>query len=289
MWVVVHIHHGGKYRVGLKDGKEPRAGGPLGRFEGLRVEFPPERRKASTATIFERCANTLAPLSWIEVEGQQWEVDLVELARAMPTVASEVGPYRTISGHATVDCEEVEEQAGRRFYPYVVLDIRHGELSPALAIPDEIATSVEKFRADYPDRSKVGFLMMKFSTERPYADIADAVRQTLAAHDLHCLRADDREYHPDLYWNVMTYIYGSSFGIAVFDRVDAEVVNPNIAFEVGYLMALGLPVCLLKDKSIARLHTDLMGKLYRAFDPHDAGPTIRDAVGRWLSDLRLGS
>ena len=50
---------------------------------------------------------------------------------------------------------------------------------------------------------------------------------------------------------------------------------------------MGKPLCLLKDQTMTALHTDLMGKLYRQFDPHDPDGTIPPRLSRWLNDRGL--
>ena len=85
----------------------------------------------------------------------------------------------------------------------------------------------------------------------------------------------------------MTYIYGCGFGVAVFERIEAEEFNPNVSLEVGYMLALKKPVCLLKDKTLKTLHTDLVGKLYKEFDPQNPGKTIPDRISQWLLDKEI--
>jgi len=49
-------------------------------------------------------------------------------------------------------------------------------------------------------------------------------------------------------------------------------------------MAMGKPVLLLNDKTLATLQADLTGKLYTKFDPHEPKATIpRELIG-WLHD-----
>ena len=63
--------------------------------------------------------------------------------------------------------------------------------------------------------------------------------------------------------------------------------NPNVSLEVGILLGLRKPVCLLKDKTLSVLHTDLIGKLYRTFDPHNPAHSIPDALRAWLKDREI--
>jgi len=81
-------------------------------------------------------------------------------------------------------------------------------------------------------------------------------------------------------------IYGCSFGIAVFEGIEQDDFNPNVAFEVGYMTALGKQVCLLKDKNLRGLHTDLIGKIYKTFDPLDAITTIPPELTKWMQDKK---
>lgn len=54
------------------------------------------------------------------------------------------------------------------------------------------------------------------------------------------------------------------------------------------MLALRKPVCLLKDRTLTALHTDLVGKLYKEFDPLDPIATIPNELSRWLKDKGLG-
>lgn len=82
----------------------------------------------------------------------------------------------------------------------------------------------------------------------------------------------------------MTYIYGCALGVAVFERIESEEFNPNTALEVGYMFGLQKPVCLLKDRTLRTLNTDLVGKIYRSFDTLNPGETISTELAQWLED-----
>lgn len=157
-------------------------------------------------------------------------------------------------------------------------------LTIGLELPIEIQESLARFKLDHPDPTKVAFIMMQFGETKAHAEIVKAIRSVLDTHGIRSVKANDKEYHDDLLYNVMTYLYGCGFGIAVFERIEREKFNPNVSFEVGYMFALKKPVCLLKDKTLETLHTDLVGKLYKVFDPQDPGETIPDKISQWLSD-----
>lgn len=150
--------------------------------------------------------------------------------------------------------------------------------------PLEIAESLQRFQADYPDFRRNAFIMMKFGKTKGHDAIINAIKATLEKYSINALRADDKQYHDDLFPNVLTYIYGSRFGIAVFERLEEDDFNPNVSLEVGYMHALKKSVCLLKDKTLKTLHTDLVGKLYKIFDPQNPEATIPDELEKWLRD-----
>lgn len=150
--------------------------------------------------------------------------------------------------------------------------------------PVEIQQSLNAFRLDHPDPNKVAFIMMKYEGTVAHSNIVKGINDALTARGLEGVRADDKEYHPDLYYNILTYIYGCGFGIAVFERIVANDFNPNVSLEVGYSLALGKQICLLKDKTLPSLHTDLVGKLYRMFDPQDPITSIPPVLTKWMQD-----
>src|SRR5205085_8489534 len=124
------------------------------------------------------------------------------------------------------------------------------------------------------DPNMAGFVMMPFGSTRLHDMMLNEMRSALASHQIAALRADDKQYHDDLFGNVLTYMHGCGFGIAVFERIEREAFNSNVTLEIGYMTALGKPVLLLKDKTLAILPTDLMGRLYRSFDTLEPGASI---------------
>jgi nucleoside 2-deoxyribosyltransferase len=147
-------------------------------------------------------------------------------------------------------------------------------------IPERIRAYVKAFRRDHPDRSKTAFIMMRISNNAPFPKITQALRDVLKGHGMTGVRADDKTYTKELFANVETHMHGCGFGIAVFERIEKEDINPNAALEVGYMEALEKPVCLLKDKTLAALQSDLMGHLFEEFDPHDPEGTISPKLGK---------
>jgi hypothetical protein len=163
-------------------------------------------------------------------------------------------------------------------------DVRHLTTE---TVPIEIRESLSRFRVDYPDSQKVAFLIMKFGGTKAHENITSAIKSALEPLGIRVVRADDKQYHDDLFPNVLTYIYGCSFGIAVFERIETDEFNPNVALEVGYMFALNKNVCLLKDRTLQTLQADLVGRLYRVFDALNPGESITGELSRWLKDKEL--
>lgn len=150
--------------------------------------------------------------------------------------------------------------------------------------PIEIQYSLPRFREQHPNPAKAAFIMMKYSNTKAHQEIVEAIKETLSTFDIKGVRADDRQFHDDLFPNILTYMHGCGLGIAVFERIEADEFNPNVSLEVGYMLALGKPICFLKDKTMRTLQTDLTGKLYRPFDPYDVHNTISLQLFGWLAD-----
>ena len=153
--------------------------------------------------------------------------------------------------------------------------------------PPHIHDSVFRFRQDFPHYERNCFLVMSFSSSPFHKRIQEVLRATLSKHKLNLLRADQKVYDDDVLANIETYIYGCSFAIAAFERIQNDVYNPNVSFEVGYLSGLKKPVCFLKEKTLPRLSTDLIGKLYYGFDIQEVETTLPPQVEKWLRDNRI--
>jgi hypothetical protein len=137
-------------------------------------------------------------------------------------------------------------------------------------------------KTDYPNG--IAFIMMKFGSTKIHNEIVETIKQTLEPHNITALRADDRQYHDHLYHNIIIYVYLCKFGIAVFERVVFNEHNPNVALEVGYLLALGKKVCILKDDTVQTLTTDLLGHLYKTFNTQEVNRTLPPELTKWLQD-----
>lgn len=177
------------------------------------------------------------------------------------------------------------------------LDIRLSELREALGIPEAspgerplqdvphaARAALLSLLVDHPNYERNCFLIMPFVQTPLHRAIGDALRSALRAHGLNPMRADDRVYSEDLLTNIQAYIHGCRMAVAVFERILADAFNPNVSLEVGYFLGMRKPVCLLKERTLPRLTSDLVGRLYVEFDAQALDGSIAAAVGQWLRD-----
>lgn len=162
---------------------------------------------------------------------------------------------------------------------------------PDSKLPIAIYESLKTFQRDFPESRKVALIMMfedpKSSQDPRLEEIFVFVKNILEIHGIQGIRADDKFYHPDIFYNTLTYIYGCGFGIGIFNRIVNQELNPNVTFAVGYMMGLGKNVCLLKDSRMPTLPTDLVGKLGEPVDAQDLSGTIPPVLKKWLADKKL--
>jgi len=156
-------------------------------------------------------------------------------------------------------------------------------LSTESNVASQLRMEIKNFGSDYPD-GKVAFIMMKFENTAAHRAIVDEIKRVCKKHGICARRADDKQYHEDLFPNIRVYMHGCDFGIAVFERISADDYNPNVSLEVGYMLGLDKKVCLLKDKTLRELNTDLVGKLYKPFDTRDVKNTLEQVLEKWLED-----
>ena len=152
---------------------------------------------------------------------------------------------------------------------------------------EHFARIMPAFLLDHADVDHNVFLMMRFRSGDQYDEIHKAVLEGMARHGLSVLRADDKDYTGDLWENVCLYMLGSRYGVAVFEEIDLREFNPNVALELGFMIAHDKRCLLLKDKRMPRMPADVVGKLYKEFDTYDIRASIDKAVDAWTRDMGL--
>jgi hypothetical protein len=83
--------------------------------------------------------------------------------------------------------------------------------------------------------------------------------------------------------NTIACLLCCKFGVAIFDKVAKEPdINPNVAYEVGWMRLLQRDCLLLKDKKLKSLPTDILHKLYV---PYSNPNSAAENVAIWLKGL----
>ena len=127
-----------------------------------------------------------------------------------------------------------------------------------------LESSLDKFARVHPHLDRNVFVAMPFSGSR--ADlIFKAVSAELSDHGLVPLRADQRAFASSLWWNVLTYMLGSSYGVTIYEPHEDIPFNPNVSIEAGFMLALDRPVLFLANETLSKLPTDFSGFIYKTY------------------------
>lgn len=185
-------------------------------------------------------------------------------------------------GASTQIRSEARERLAREHVAAIDRELALGRLGD-LARIGHLEPQLRQFLGDHPDPARNVFIMMRFERTEQFTDVHNAIVAALAQHGLHGVRADDREYHPDLWSNVEVYMVGCQYGVAVFEDFERRDHNPNIAIELGYLRARGNRCLILKERTLPSVPTDIVGALYKDFDKFTIAETVAAQVNRWVT------
>lgn len=171
--------------------------------------------------------------------------------------------------------------------------LRH-PLIPSSLAPPQLVRPVADFTTLSPSASHV-FGMTRFpdGDEEPGPDPVAAARKVtdgaLDGHGLRFLLASQRALVDELWGNVAAHMWASNYGIAFFENRRGRGMNYNLVIEVGAMLMAGRRCLLLKDSSLERMPTDLVGFIYKSVDLDDP-TTVTNAVHEWArQDLALGA
>jgi hypothetical protein len=116
----------------------------------------------------------------------------------------------------------------------------------------------------------------------------EVAREACRMHGLEMHLASDRAINDDLWMNVAAHMWASRYGVAFFEKLTDRSLNYNMTIEVGGMLMTGRRCALLKDRSIDKMPTDLVGHIYKDVD-FDSPSTVESALHEWLkNDLALG-
>lgn len=148
----------------------------------------------------------------------------------------------------------------------------------------DIKESLKRFKKENPDPSKVAFIMMEFGKTGTFARIEKAIKDTLKENGLKGYKANDKTYNIDKFANIRTFMEGCGFGIAVFEQIETKEFNPNVALEVGYMLAHKKDVCALKEKCVGGLPSDIVKDIYVEFPRCRLTNYIKNGLTKWLRE-----
>jgi hypothetical protein len=164
----------------------------------------------------------------------------------------------------------------------------HPVIPPTLA-PPAIVRPVLEFIESHPFDTNV-FAMTRFPSEKdvkPLKPAIEAARLALQAQGLTLHLASDGAIIDDLWSNVTAYMWASRYGIAFFEDLDGRGINSNMTIEVGGMLVTGRRCALLRDASVEKMPTDLVGHIYKRVTV-TSPKTVGEAVTDWVTkDVRI--
>lgn len=120
----------------------------------------------------------------------------------------------------------------------------------------------------------------------PFAQLIERLRGACAEHGLNLVLASDGNAEDTLWPNVVTYMWGSKYAIVLMDSADG-VLNSNVLIEVGGMLMTGRRCAILRDVSVPKMPTDLVGHIYKPVDLSDQDAAV-GVIHDWIrKDLRL--
>ncbi len=129
---------------------------------------------------------------------------------------------------------------------------------------------------------KVAFVIMKFSKDERFNNALSTIKNVLQDYSIIGVRADEHQFARTIWENIKAYMDNADFGIAITDSVEEDYINSNVSVEIGYMLALKKKVCLLKEKSLDKLHSDFAGIIYKEFDINNVEGTIPTVLTDWM-------
>lgn len=114
--------------------------------------------------------------------------------------------------------------------------------------------------------------------------VYDIIQSVFAKNEYIAIRANEKLFTDDLWNNVKVYLDCCKVAVAIFDKNDQDSYNPNVALEVGYMLAKGNKVCLLKDCKLPKLPSDLISIMYMEYDSDKIETTLPQQLELWIRD-----
>jgi len=160
-----------------------------------------------------------------------------------------------------------------------------------------IRRKVRKLLEESPYEKNV-FIMMPLTPylkgKKLYVELVKEVKNTLKKEGFRGWVATDIQLDSVLWNNVAAYMEACKYGIAIFTRrkrqeedkiIEEEYFNPNVSLEIGFMLARGKKVLILKDKPLQKMATDLVGHLYEEFDLENP-ESVRRIIRKWIREIK---
>jgi hypothetical protein len=125
--------------------------------------------------------------------------------------------------------------------------------------------------------------VQRTSLPDPVMHVIEAADRALEAHGLKLHLASDRSADDDLFGNVAAHMWACKYGVGLFEDRAGEGLNYNLVIEVGSMLMTGRRCALLKDRTIDRLPTDLVGRIYKSVD-FEKIEEVSDELHLWAAD-----
>ena len=250
-------------------------------------------RKMSNHHLMKRYEEILSQnkIDWIVKSTDGWFLDpsgLKAIYPNLPDVLLSLGKVKVLP---EIETDENQHFGGKTFHQTVSMYLEPAEIETVEKtlgeVPIEIKESLKRLQKDTSEFTKKAFIMMRFGNTPVHNQVVESIREKLTEFSIVGLRADDKQYHDDLYYNILTYMYGCDFGISIFERIESDDFNPNVSLEVGYMLGLRKDVCLLKERSLKKLQSDLVGRPYKQFDTLNVRETVNRELEKWLRDKNI--
>jgi putative methionine-R-sulfoxide reductase with GAF domain len=131
-------------------------------------------------------------------------------------------------------------------------------------------------------RQKNVFLMIRFIKQDKYRLLRIKIEGILKKHGLNMLVADEHAYDEHLNVNLEAYMNACNYCIAI---LDGKSMNPNIAFELGFMRRAGAGCLLLKDIRLKELNADFLQKIWKEVDIENVD-SISPIIETWIKRLK---
>lgn len=151
----------------------------------------------------------------------------------------------------------------------------------------EFFANVESFQRIAPYDSSVFIMTAYPAGNNPEKDtelqqVIDALCDSLRESGL-CPRLGKNGIHHDWIWgNTVVGMLGSRYGIAILEDRYRDELNPNVAMELGWMLALKRDVLVLKEKAFKHNRADWLGRIVAEFRWDKVQEDIPTAIRDWL-------